>query len=138
MLNAFTRNYEDNSTEAGFQFTFYCDICSDGFRSSFIESETYKKNQLFRGIGRGASALGSLFGGKISQIGYGADRASDILSERFENRSPEWQKEHEQAFIRARPVTSTYVTTAGTKMRVCARIAHRVRKSMLQGQGPKP
>lgn len=102
MLNAFTRNYQDNSTEAGFQFTFYCDICNDGFRSSFIESETYKKNQFFRGLGRGASTLGSLFGGKISQIGYGADRATDILSERFENRSPEWQKEHEQAFLRAR------------------------------------
>ena len=36
------RNYEDNSTDAGFQFTFYCDICSDGFKSSFIESTTYK------------------------------------------------------------------------------------------------
>ena len=24
MLKSFTRNYEDNSTEAGFQFTFYC------------------------------------------------------------------------------------------------------------------
>ena len=28
MLKSFTRNYEDNSTEAGFQFTFYCDICN--------------------------------------------------------------------------------------------------------------
>ena len=26
MANAFTRNYEDNSTEAGHQFTFYCDM----------------------------------------------------------------------------------------------------------------
>lgn len=39
---SFTRNYQDNSTEAGFQFTFYCDICNDGYKSSFIESETYK------------------------------------------------------------------------------------------------
>ena len=35
MLKSFTRNYHDNSTEAGFQFTFYCDICNDGFKSSF-------------------------------------------------------------------------------------------------------
>jgi len=102
MLTSFTRNYEDNSTEAGFQFTFYCDICNDGHRSSFIESTTYKKGKLFKGIGDGASALGSLFGGRISSLGYGADRASDILGERFEGRSPEWQKEHERAFERAK------------------------------------
>ena len=86
MLTSFTRNYQDNSTEAGFQFTFYCDICNDGFKSSFIESETYKKSKLFRGIGRGASALGSLIGGGVGRLGYGADRASDILGERFEGR----------------------------------------------------
>lgn len=98
MLKSFTRNYQDNSTEAGFQFTFYCDICNDGFKSSFIESETYKKGKLIRGIGRGASMLGSMFGGTAGRIGYNADRASDILGERFEGRSPEWQKEHERAF----------------------------------------
>ena len=98
MLRSFTRNYQDNSTEAGFQFTFYCDICSDGFKSSFIQSETYRKGALFRGIGRGASALGGMLGGAASRIGYGADRATDILGERFEGRSPEWQKEHERAF----------------------------------------
>lgn len=43
MMTAFTRNYEDNSTEAGFQFTFYCDVCNDGYKTSFVESETYKK-----------------------------------------------------------------------------------------------
>ena len=102
MLTSFTRNYQDNSTEAGFQFTFYCDICNDGFKSSFIESETYKKGKLFRGIGRGASALGGLIGGGIGRLGYGADRASDILGERFEGRSPEWQKEHERAFEMAK------------------------------------
>ncbi|MBE6007575.1 MAG: zinc-ribbon domain-containing protein [Lachnospiraceae bacterium] len=102
MLTSFTRNYQDNSTEAGFQFTFYCDICGDGFKSSFIESETYKKGKLFRGIGRGASALGSMFGGSVSRIGYGADRATNILGERFEGRSPEWQKEHQRAFEMAK------------------------------------
>ena len=102
MLTSFTRNYQDNSTEAGFQFTFYCDICNDGYKSSFIESETYKKGKLFRGVGRGVSALGSLIGGSVGRLGYGADRAADILGERFEGRSPEWQKEHEKAFERAK------------------------------------
>lgn len=65
MLQAFTRNYEDNSTEAGFQFTFYCDLCHDGYRSSFIESETYKKGSFFKNVSSGARVVGGLFGGRL-------------------------------------------------------------------------
>ena len=65
MMQAFTRNYEDNSTDAGFQFTFYCDVCHDGFRSSFIESQTYKKGNLLRGLSRGIGAASSLLGGGV-------------------------------------------------------------------------
>ena len=101
MMKAFTRNYEDNSTEAGFQFTFYCDICNDGFKTSFIESQTYKKGKGLRSLSRGAGILGSFVGGRLGDLGWATERGGDILSERFEDRSPEWQKEHEQAFIRA-------------------------------------
>ncbi|MHB1313857.1 MAG: zinc ribbon domain-containing protein [Christensenellales bacterium] len=98
MLKSFTRNYEDNSTEAGFQFTFYCDLCHDGYKSSFIESETYKKQKGIRSITSGAAALGSIFGGGLGRLGYGVERGGNVLSERFEDRSPQWQKEHEHAF----------------------------------------
>lgn len=98
MLKSFTRNYQDNSTEAGFQFTFYCDNCQDGYKSSFIESETYKKGRGLRGLAQGASMLGSLLGGRVSSLGYAAGRGGDILSERFTGMTPEWQKEHERAF----------------------------------------
>lgn len=101
MLKAFTRNYEDNSTDAGFQFTFYCDCCSDGFKSSFVESETYKKGKGLRAISQGAGVIGSLLGGAMSNLGYSVQRGGDVLSERFEGYSPEWQKEHEAAFTRA-------------------------------------
>ncbi|MCL2491438.1 MAG: zinc ribbon domain-containing protein [Coriobacteriia bacterium] len=97
-MQAFTRNYEDNSTEAGFQFTFYCDCCGDGFKSSFIESETYKKGKGIRALSQGASVLGSLGSGLLGNAGWAADRAGDILGDRFSNASPEWQKEHEKAF----------------------------------------
>lgn len=101
MLQAFTRNYEDNSTEAGFQFTFYCDNCRDGYKSSFIESETYKKNRGIRALSQGASILGSFIGGKASSVGWAAQRGGDVLSERWSGMSPEWQKEHERAFERS-------------------------------------
>lgn len=101
MMTAFTRNYEDNSTEAGFQFTFYCDVCNDGYKTSFVESETSKKNRGLRGLARGAGALGGLFGGALGNLGYSLERGGDILSERFDGMSAEWQKEHEQTFDRA-------------------------------------
>jgi hypothetical protein len=97
-LKAFTRNYEDNSTEAGFQFTFYCDLCNDGYKSEFVESNTHKKSGLLRGLSRGISVGASLLG---SHVGYNIERGADILSERFEGMSPEWHKEHEAAFERA-------------------------------------
>ena len=101
MLKSFTRNYEDNSTEAGFQFTFYCDICNDGFKSSFIESSTYKKGQGLRALSHGAGVLGGLLNGALGDLGRSLERGGDILSQRFEDRSPEWQKEHEAAFEQA-------------------------------------
>lgn len=95
-LQPFTRNYEDNSTEAGFQFTFYCDICHDGYKTKFIEAQTYKKAGLFRNVARGVSIGASLLG--RHNLGYNLERGSDILSERFEGMSPEWQREHDAAF----------------------------------------
>jgi len=101
MLKAFTRNYHDNSTESGFEFTFYCDICNDGYKSSFVQSTTAGKGKLLKGLGAGAGIVGSLVGGRGYNVGWAADRGSDVLAERFDGRSPQWMKEHEQAFERA-------------------------------------
>ncbi len=38
----------------------------------------------------------------MSDLAYSLERGGDILSERFEGMSPEWQKEHEKAFERAK------------------------------------
>lgn len=101
MMKAFTRNYEDNSTEAGFQFTFYCDICNDGYKTSFVESETHKKNSKIRSLGQGVWAVSNLLGGRLSNMGWAMERGTDVLAQRFDGMSAEWQKEHEQAFINA-------------------------------------
>ena len=95
-LQPFTRNYEDNSTDAGFQFTFYCDLCREGYKTQFIESKTYKKGRFLRGIGGAISTVSSLTG--KYNLGYSAERGADILSERFQGMSPDWHKEHEAAF----------------------------------------
>lgn len=121
MLTAFTRNYEDNSTEAGFQFTFYCDICNDGYKSNFVESENYKKSRGLRGIGQGVWAVSNLLGGRLSNMGWAVERGSDVLAERFNGMSPEWQKEHEQAFIRAQnEVQHHFYRCHGCHRWVCA------------------
>jgi len=94
-LQPFTRNYLDNSTEAGFQFTFQCDICRDGFKTSFIKSKTYGKKSFWRGLGQAASIGSDLVG---LRGGHSIQRGTTVMSERFQGMSPEWHKEHEQAF----------------------------------------
>lgn len=95
-LQPFTSNFTDNSTEAGFQFTFYCDICRDGYKTRFIGSKNYRKGKFLKNIGRIASAAASMTG--RYGTGYGIQRGADAISDRFTGMSPEWHKEHEAAF----------------------------------------
>ncbi|MFP3951828.1 MAG: zinc ribbon domain-containing protein [Candidatus Bathyarchaeia archaeon] len=91
---AFTRNYRDNSTEEGFQFTFFCDICENGFKTEFIPSKTSKKKGLLKGLGKALSFASSV---TDKDIGYDLERGVDAISERFSGMTPEWHKEHEEA-----------------------------------------
>jgi len=95
----FTDNFADNSTDAGFQFTFFCDICKEGYKTRFVESKSYKKGQLFKGFGKMASAAAQLTG--QYNVGYGIGRGTDAITERFQGMSPEWHKEHEKVFEEA-------------------------------------
>lgn len=141
MLKSFTRNYEDNSTEAGYQFTFYCDNCHDGYRSSFIESETYNKGKSLRGLATGAGILGSLLEGdcpvwataqkgraafsqSVSKIGVpnGRKNMRMLLNGLKTKRG--------STFIAVIPAISTHVTLVSTKMKGCAWTVHRGRKCM--------
>ena len=95
-LQPFTDNFSDNSTEAGFQFTFNCHICGEGYQTKFISSKSYN-------TGRAAKTIGGLFGaaaqmlGKYN-VGYGVERATDVLGEKFGEMSPQWRKEHDSTF----------------------------------------
>jgi hypothetical protein len=64
----FTGNYDDLSTDRGYQFKFYCEKCQNGYMSTFKTSK----------IGMAGSALraaGSLFGGFLSGA---ADSAYEV------------------------------------------------------------
>ncbi|MGE5597292.1 MAG: zinc ribbon domain-containing protein [Hyphomicrobiales bacterium] len=64
----FTGNYEDLSTETGFQFRFICERCNNGYLSSYQQN----KLGLASGLLRGASN----FAGGI--FGRGADSAYEV------------------------------------------------------------
>ena len=101
MLHSFTRNHNDLSTEAGFQFEFYCDCCGNGFKSTFKESSTYGHRQKSERTGRLASTIGGFLGGKAGDLGWALERGSDLLGGRFSDQSPAWRKEQEKAFDEA-------------------------------------
>src|SRR5436853_7882566 len=64
-LIRFTSNYEDLSTDRGFQFKFHCDKCGNGYQSRFQPSITGMAGGLLR-------AAGNLFGGVLSSAGDSA------------------------------------------------------------------
>ena len=87
-MQSFTRNYEDKSTENGFQFIFKCDICGDGYESAFVGSRTAKKKGLFNKV--------SQFGSVVSNNAY---LAGALGGQAYQ--TPEWNKEREEAFQKA-------------------------------------
>lgn len=95
-LQAFTSNHADNSTEAGFQFTFFCDICRDGYKTKFVECKSHKKRGLLKGLGQAAS-IGASLAGKHG-VGWQIQRGSNVIGDRYRGMSPEWHKEREKAF----------------------------------------
>jgi hypothetical protein len=58
----FVNNYEDLSTDKGFQFKFHCDKCGNGFMSKFQYSTVGVAGSLLR-------AAGDMFGGWMSSAG---------------------------------------------------------------------
>lgn len=98
MLHSFTKNYRDLSTEAGFQYEFYCDCCGNGFKSTFKESSTYGSRKRTEGIGHGASLIGNFLGGRMGSLGSFIENGANLLRDRLEDRSPQWRREQEETF----------------------------------------
>lgn len=67
-LIQFTDNYDDLSTDQGFQFKFYCERCGSGYMSEFEGFSAGKATGFLR-------AIGGIFGGTADRI---ADSAYEI------------------------------------------------------------
>lgn len=61
-LIQFTQNYEDLSTDRGYQFKFFCDKCGNGYLTSFQTSVVGVAGGLLR-------AAGGIFGGILGSAG---------------------------------------------------------------------
>lgn len=61
----FVQNYDDLSTEQGFQFKFHCDRCGNGFMSSFVANKLGMAGGFLR-------AAGGLLGGVLGNAGNSA------------------------------------------------------------------
>jgi hypothetical protein len=70
-LIQFVRNYDDLSTDRGFQFKFYCDKCGNGHMSRFQPSLIGTAGGLLRAAG---DVLGGIFG-QASNSAYEIQRA---------------------------------------------------------------
>jgi membrane protease subunit (stomatin/prohibitin family) len=97
----FTRNYADHSSYEGFVFEFFCDLCGDGFKTTFVQSKTYKKGALLRGL---QSVVGSVGG----TAGWAAGSGAGAMAGKFDGMSPAWHKEHEAAFEKAQNEAKGY------------------------------
>lgn len=121
MLHAFTKNYNDLSTEAGFQYEFYCDCCGNGFKSTFRESSTYNSRKRTEGLGRGAGLIGNLFGGVFGSLGNAIESGSHVIRDRMEDRSPQWRREQEQSFDEAQAeVKNSFTKCPSCNQWVCS------------------
>ena len=144
MLHSFTRNHNDLSTEAGFQFEFFCDCCGNGFKSTFQESTTYEKKKKTERFGGFSAMLGGLMNNRVGDLGYSLERGSSILGDRLNEQSPAWRKEHEAAFDQAQeevrpmfrkcPAINGFALIAGMMSRVYVPNVHLEKQATLLRQ----
>jgi hypothetical protein len=70
----FTDNYQDRSTNDGYQFEFFCRRCGNGYSSSFQHSATGFGGRLLR---LGGDLVGGQVGEKAAQLGWDAEWMRD-------------------------------------------------------------
>jgi hypothetical protein len=72
----FTDNYQDRSSDDGYQFEFFCRRCGNGYSSTFQHSVTGFGGRLLR---LGGDVVGGAIGERASQIGWDAEFMRDTV-----------------------------------------------------------
>jgi membrane protease subunit (stomatin/prohibitin family) len=80
----FTRNYQDHSTDQGFQFEFNCNRCGNGYRSAF---QPWAVGTVSSALDTASSLFGGIFG-QAANVGQSV-------------RSATWQQAKDKAFLEA-------------------------------------
>lgn len=80
----FTGNYDDKSTDRGFQWEFYCQRCHNGYRSKFKASATGLLSEAL-------DVASGFFGGIVGNVASVGDRVH----------SAAWERAHDHAFTEA-------------------------------------
>jgi membrane protease subunit (stomatin/prohibitin family) len=78
----YTDNYKDHSTEAGYQFEFFCERCGNGYKSGFDASAA--------GIGgKALSTLSGMFGGssRLGNLAGGLDSVRDLTNSQAKDKA---------------------------------------------------
>ncbi|MBC7250954.1 MAG: zinc ribbon domain-containing protein [Anaerolineae bacterium] len=83
-LIKFVSNYNDESTERGFQFEFFCDRCGTGYRTPFQPSATGL-------VSEALDVTSGLLGGVFGKVADVSDRVH----------SAAWERAHDKAFVKA-------------------------------------
>ena len=76
----FSDNYRDHSTEAGYQFEFFCERCGNGYKSGFQASALGVGTKVARG-------LGGLLGGALGNVGYAGQEAKDLTESQAKDKA---------------------------------------------------
>ena len=104
-LEPFTKRSSDNSTNSGFQFTFFCDICQQPYKSSFIQSKSAKKVGFMHGLAELASIGANLGAAQDPRISQTLRTEADQLMMRSQQQSggmsASWHQEHDAALAAA-------------------------------------
>ncbi len=116
----FTRNYEDKSTNQGFQFEFFCNRCGNGYRTNF--------RPFAAGMVSGAlDTASSLLGGILSRAADVGNSVSSASRERA----------HDQAFLdAAQELKSEFIQCPRCSTWVCKERCWNVKHGLCKGCSP--
>ncbi len=116
----FVKNYEDLSTDRGYQFKFYCDHCGNGYMSTFDPSILGMASGLL-------NAASSIFGGVLGRAGHGAYEVQQAIG----------GKAHDEALQKAvAEIKHKFKQCSRCGKWVCPEICWNEKRSLCEGCAP--